>query len=127
LIDQYARKVGKSIRRMNRQALHHLKAYSWPGNVRELQNVIERSVTLCESDEFTVDASWLSNRPAIDGPLKLSSTLAAQERTIIEDALRATRGRVDGPSGAAVRLGIPRSTLESRIRALKIDKTQFRA
>jgi PAS domain S-box-containing protein len=68
LIDRYARKAGKSIRRVNRQALHHLLSYSWPGNVRELQNVIERSLIVCESDEFTVDESWLSTRPPIDGP-----------------------------------------------------------
>ena len=92
-----------------------------------MQNIIERSIIVCESDEFTVDESWLSTRPAIDGQLKLASTLAAQEKTIIEDALRITGGRVDGPSGAAVRLGMPRSTLESRIRALKIDKSRFRA
>jgi PAS domain S-box-containing protein len=127
LIDRYAQKAGKSIRRVNRKALHRLQSYPWPGNVRELQNVIERSVIVCESDEFTVDESWLSTRSAIDGQLKLSSALAAQEKTIIEDALRATGGRVYGPSGAAARLGIPRSTLESRIRALKIDKTRFRA
>jgi formate hydrogenlyase transcriptional activator len=127
LIDRYARKAGKSIRSVNRQALHRLQSYSWPGNVRELQNVIERSVIVCESDEFTVDKSWLSTRPAIGGRLKLSSALAAQEKAAIEDALRATRGRVDGPAGAAAGLGMPRSTLESRIRSLKIDKTRFRA
>ena len=126
-IDRYARKGGKAIRRVNAQALHRLQAYPWPGNVRELQNVIERSVIVCESDEFTVDESWLSKRPGVDGPLKLSSALVTQEKTIIEEALRATGGRVYGPSGAAVRLGLPRSTLESRIRALKIDKTRFRA
>jgi formate hydrogenlyase transcriptional activator len=107
--------------------MQRLQSYSWPGNVRELQNVIERSVIVCDSDEFTVDKSWLSTRTAIDGPLKLSSALAAQEKTSIEDALRATRGRVDGLAGAAARLGMPRSTLESRIRSLKIDKTRFRA
>jgi formate hydrogenlyase transcriptional activator len=127
LIDRYAQKAGKSIRRVNKKALHRLQSYPWPGNVRELQNVIERSVIVCESDEFTVDESWLSTRPAIDGQLKLSSALVAQEKTIIEDALRATGGRVYGPSGAAARLGIPRSTLESRIRALEIEKTRFRA
>ncbi len=125
-IDRYARKAGKSIPKVNRQALHRLQSYPWPGNVRELQNVIERSVIVCESDEFTVDENWLSTRLGISGPLKLSSALAALEKRIIEDALRATGGRVDGPSGAAARLGTPRSTLESRIRALKIAKTHFR-
>jgi transcriptional regulator with GAF, ATPase, and Fis domain len=126
LIERYARKAGKSIRRVNSKALRRLQSYPWPGNVRELQNVIERSVIVSESDEFTVDESWLGAAPMVDGPIKLSSMLAAQEKTIIQDALRATSGRVDGPSGAAARLAIPRSTLESRIRALKIDKSRFR-
>jgi formate hydrogenlyase transcriptional activator len=126
-IERYARKAGKSIRRVNRRALARLQSYPWPGNVRELQNVIERSMILCDTDEFTVDESWLSTKPAIDSRLKLSSSLAAHEKAILEDALRATGGRVFGPSGAAARLGIPRSTLESKIRALKINKSRFRA
>ena len=126
LIARYAREAGKSIRRVNKQALHRLQSYPWPGNIRELQNVIERSVIVCESDEFTIDESWLSTRRASDGPLKLSSALAAQEKTMVEEALRAAGGRVDGPSGAAAHLGVPRSTLESRIRALKIDKSRYR-
>ena len=125
-IDRYARKAGKSIRQVNKRALDHLQSYLWPGNVRELQNVIERSVIVCDSDEFTVDESWLSTRPAVDRPAKFANNLAAQERAIVEEALRATKGRVFGPSGAAERLGIPRSTLESKIRALKIDKDRFR-
>jgi PAS domain S-box-containing protein len=126
-IDRYARKAGKAIRRLNRRALDRLQSYPWPGNVRELQNVIERSVIVCDTDEFTVDESWLSTKPTIDNRMKLSSTLAAHERAIVEDALRATSGRVFGPSGAAARLGIPRSTLESKIRVLKINKRRFRA
>jgi PAS domain S-box-containing protein len=126
-IERYARKAGKSIRRVNRRTLERLQSYPWPGNVRELQNVIERSVILCDTDEFTVDESWLSTKPALDSRLKLSSSVAAHEKTIVEDALRATGGRVFGPSGAAARLGIPRSTLESKIRALKINKGRFRA
>ena len=126
-IDRYARKSGKTIRRVNKRTLDHLRSYPWPGNVRELQNVIERSVIVCDTDEFTVDESWLSARPTIEGRLALSGTLAAHERGIIEDALRASGGRVFGPSGAAARLGIPRSTLESKIRGLKINKSRFRA
>jgi PAS domain S-box-containing protein len=126
-IDRYARRAGKSIRRVNRRALDRLQSYPWPGNVRELQNVIERSVIVCDTDEFTVDESWLSTKPAINDRLTLSSALGAHEKAIVEDALRATGGRVFGPSGAAARLGIPRSTLESKIRALKINKSRFRA
>ena len=81
---------------------------------------------VCDTEEFTVDESWLSGRPAIEGPLALSGTVAAHEKTLIEDALRACGGRVYGPAGAAERLGIPRSTLESKIRALRINKNRFR-
>jgi formate hydrogenlyase transcriptional activator len=88
--------------------------------------VIERSVIVCETDEFAVDESWLSTRPPIEKRLGLAGALAAYEKTLLEDALRATGGRVFGPSGAAARLGVPRSTLESRIRALKINKGRFR-
>jgi formate hydrogenlyase transcriptional activator len=95
--------------------------------VRELQNVIERSVILSDTDEFTVDEGWLSPQAAQSVTrIGLFNSLAEQEKAMVEDALRASRGRVFGPSGAAVRLGIPRSTLESKIRALKIDKSLFR-
>jgi PAS domain S-box-containing protein len=126
-IARYARNAGKSFRRVNKRTLDQLRSYPWPGNVRELQNVIERSVIVCDTDEFTIDESWLSARPTIEGRLALSGTLAAHEKAIIEDALRASGGRVFGPSGAAARLGIPRSTLESKIRAMKINKNRFRA
>jgi formate hydrogenlyase transcriptional activator len=125
-IDRYARNAGKTICRVNKRTLDHLRSYPWPGNVRELQNVIERSVIVCETNEFTVDESWLSARSPIEGPLALSGTVAGQEKALIEDALRACGGRVYGPAGAAARLAIPRSTLESKIRALRINKNRFR-
>jgi formate hydrogenlyase transcriptional activator len=125
-IDRYSRKAGKTIRRVNKRTLDHLRSYPWPGNVRELQNVIERSVIVCDTEEFTVDESWLSTRPNIEGRLALRGSLADHEKAVIEDALRASGGRVFGSSGAAARLGIPRSTLESKIRSLKINKSRFR-
>lgn len=125
-IDRYARKAGKTIRRVNKRTLNLLQSYPWPGNVRELQNVIERSMILCEGDEFIVDESWLSTRITTNSKSTMSGALSAREKAMIEDALRASGGRVFGPSGAAARLGIPRSTLESRIRALKINKNRFR-
>ena len=94
--------------------------------MRELQNVIERSVIVCDTDEFTVDESWVSTAPARDSRV-LSTTVASHERAVIEEALRASGGRVFGPSGAAARLGIARSTLESKIRGLGIDKNRFRS
>src|SRR5262249_8240446 len=125
-IDRYARNAGKTIRRVNNRTLDRLRAYPWPGNVRELQNVIERSVIVCDTDEFRIDESWLSTASPAKNSRVLSSTLASHERTIIEDALRASGGRVFGPSGAAARLCIARSTLESKIRGLGIDKNRFR-
>ena len=129
-IDRYARKMGRTIRRMNRRSLELLQAYPWPGNIRELQNVIERSVIVCESENFSIDESWLSRQPwaaESKGPAELSQKVAAQEKEMIESALKESRGRVFGPLGAAIRLGIPRSTLESKIRSLRIDKNRFKS
>jgi formate hydrogenlyase transcriptional activator len=126
-VNRYARTAGKTFRRVSKRTLDYLQSYPWPGNVRELQNIIERSVIVSDSDEFTIDERWLAprgGRPRAD--VGLSGALSSQEKAMVEDALRATRGRVFGPSGAAALLGIPRSTLESKIRALKIDKRRFR-
>jgi formate hydrogenlyase transcriptional activator len=128
-IDRYARKAGKHFKRVERRTLHLLQSYPWPGNIRELQNVVERSVILCESDIFSIDESWLpSPLPATDSErqIDLPRRLEEQEKKMIEEALKASRGRVFGPTGAAAKLGIPRSTLESKIRSLKIDKNCFK-
>ena len=127
-ISRFAAKAGKKIRSVNRAALERLMAYSWPGNIRELQNVIERSVILCDSENFSVDESWLSGGleeiPAAEHTaLRLS---ASQEKSAIEAALAEAGGRISGPNGAAARLGIPASTLDSKIKVLKIDKHRFR-
>src|SRR5260370_264002 len=128
-IDRYARKSGKHFKNVEKRTLQVLQSYPWPGNIRELQNVIERSVILCESDIFSIDESWLPlPLPATESKrhIELPRRLEAQEKNIIEEALKASRGRVFGPTGAAAKLGIPRSTLESKIKALKIDKNRFR-
>jgi formate hydrogenlyase transcriptional activator len=122
-IDRFASKTGKKITKIDRKSLEHLQTYSWPGNIRELQNVIERSVILCESDEFSVDESWLTLRPAAVQPLR--EDLVDQEKKRIEAALAEAGGRVSGPSGAAAKLGMPASTLDSKIKSLKIDKRRF--
>jgi formate hydrogenlyase transcriptional activator len=114
---------------MNKRSLDLLQAYPWPGNIRELQNVIERSVIVCDTETFSVDESWLSQQPLATEPksqLEFSQKLAVQEKEMIEAALSASRGRVFGPLGAAAKLGMPRSTLESKIRSLKIDKNSFK-
>ena len=127
-IDRYARKLAKTITTLDIKTLDLLESYPWPGNIRELQNVIERSVILCETESFSVDESWLS-QPAqrkTNEQVYLSEKVAAREKEIIETALRECQGRVFGPSGAAAKLGIARSTLESKIRSLKINKNRFK-
>jgi formate hydrogenlyase transcriptional activator len=129
-IDRYARKAGKNITSVDRKTLQLLQSYPWPGNIRELQNVVERSVIVCETETFSVDESWLSQQPRdkrSGGKLYLSQKLAATEKEIIEQALRESQGRVFGPSGAAAKLGIARSTLEMKIRSLNINKNRFKA
>jgi PAS domain S-box-containing protein len=129
-IDRYARKAGKNIKRVNKKTLELLQSYRWPGNIRELQNVIERSVILCETEIFSIDENWLAQpaplTPESNQQDELPRRLLVQEKDMIEAALKETRGRVSGPTGAAAKLGIPRSTLESKIRLLKIDKNRFR-
>jgi formate hydrogenlyase transcriptional activator len=128
-IDRFARKAGKSIRGMNKKTLNLFLSYPWPGNIRELQNVVERSVIVCETENFSVDESWLSRKPLANeakSQSELSQKFAAQEKEMIETALRASGGRVSGPSGAAAKLGLHRSTLESKIASLKINKYRFK-
>jgi formate hydrogenlyase transcriptional activator len=128
-IDRYARKAGKHITTVEKRTLEVLQSYPWPGNIRELQNVIERSVIVCETEKFSVDESWLLRQPIATEPnkeLALFRRLPSREKAIIEAALRESGGRVSGPSGAAVKLGIPGSTLDSKIRSLKIDKNRFK-
>jgi formate hydrogenlyase transcriptional activator len=129
-INRFARKAGKSFQAVNKKSLELLQSYAWPGNIRELQNVIERSVIVCETENFSVDESWLSRQPPATEPnpeLGLFKKVPSQEKAIIEAALSESGGRVYGPSGAAAKLGMPRSTLESKIRSLKINKNRFDA
>ena len=128
-IDRYATKAGKRIRGINRATLERLKSYSWPGNIRELQNVIERSVIVCETENFTVDERWLGGEPEERNqvPGVLAKMPAAQERQTIEAALAEAQGRISGPAGAAAKLGIPASTLDSKIKTFKINKHRFKS
>jgi formate hydrogenlyase transcriptional activator len=123
-MDRYAAKQGKRIRRVEKRTAELLESYQWPGNIRELQNVIERAMILCDSDTFFVEEAWL--RPEAEPPIGLQPSLLNQERGLIEAALAETRGRISGPDGAARRLGVPRTTLESKIKSPRIDKYRFR-
>jgi formate hydrogenlyase transcriptional activator len=128
-IDRYAKKAGKKFRAISRKTLALFETYDWPGNVRELQNVIERAVVLCDGDTFSIDETWLrrTSRRSPGPEVPLTATVVAHEKELIEAALSESNGRIAGPSGAAARLGIPRQTLESKIRSFGIDKHRFRA
>jgi formate hydrogenlyase transcriptional activator len=129
LIDRYGKKAGKKFTCIAKSTLELFQAYDWPGNIRELQNVIERAVVLCDGETFSIDETWLkrpSPRPA-GREVPLMATVVAHERELIEAALAKSNGRIAGPSGAAAKLGIPRQTLESKIRSLGINKNRFGA
>jgi formate hydrogenlyase transcriptional activator len=121
-VGRYAKGTGKKIRHIGKRTLDQLQHYHWPGNIRELQNVVERAVILSDSDTFDVDESWLKGESAQAPQQEGFSALANREVEMIEAALAECHGRISGPSGAAAKLGIPRQTLESKIRRLGIDK-----
>jgi formate hydrogenlyase transcriptional activator len=124
LIDRYAQTAGKKFRNINKATLAMFQTYDWPGNVRELQNVIERAVILSDGETFSVDETWLTPvTPKTAAPsVPLVANLIDHEREMIETALREAEGFVSGPTGAATKLGIPRQTLESKIRKLGINR-----
>jgi len=126
-VKRYAEKAGKHIRRIDNNTLERCQSYEWPGNIRELQNIVERSVILCGGDTFWIEKAWLASiqppRPELAGPLP--DTLQNQERKMIETALAESKGKVAGPEGAAAKLGIPRSTLDTKIKQLGINKHRF--
>jgi formate hydrogenlyase transcriptional activator len=129
LIDRYAQTAGKKIRNITRKTLDVFQAYDWPGNIRELQNVVERAVILCDGETFCVDETWLTPvtlKSAATG-VPLVANLVEREKEMIETALRETQGLISGPTGAATKLGIPRQTLESKIRKLRINRHRFKA
>jgi formate hydrogenlyase transcriptional activator len=128
LVERYARKAGKRIRSISRETLDLFQSYGWPGNIRELQNVIERAVILCDGEIFCVDGSWLAPIAPRSNvrSVPLNADLADREKSAIEEVLRETGGRISGTMGAAAKLGMPRQTLESKIRKLRINQRRFK-
>jgi formate hydrogenlyase transcriptional activator len=128
-IDRFSKRAGKKFRTIDKRSLRVFQAYLWPGNVRELQNVVERAVILSEGETFAVDEAWLS-RELRAGPKRvgtLTDRLLKQEKEMIEAALAASNGRISGSSGAAIKLGLPSRTLDSKIKRLKINLYRFKA
>ena len=127
LVDRYAKKAGKQIRSISKRTLQLFQSYDWPGNVRELQNVIERAVIVCDGETFQVDASWLKpTTPFAKASVAFAADIAEREKVIIENALRDSKGLISGPGGAAAKLGLPRQTLESKIRKLRINRYRYK-
>jgi formate hydrogenlyase transcriptional activator len=128
LIDRYAQKAGKKITDISKKTLDLFRTYDWPGNIRELQNVIERAVILCDGETFSVDETWLTRLApkSTASRIPLVASLDEREKEMIENALRETEGIIGGPSGAALKLGVPRQTLESKIRKLGINRYRFK-
>jgi DNA-binding NtrC family response regulator len=127
-VKRYAEKARKHISKIDKNTLKLCQSYPWPGNIRELQNIVERSVILCTGDTFWIDEAWLSNQDALhlesSGPL--TRNVKNYEKDLIEVALAKSKGKVAGPNGAAAKLGIPRSTLDLKIKQLNIKKHTIR-
>ena len=127
-INRFGKRAGKKFQTIDKKSLKAFQSYAWPGNVRELQNVIERAVILSEGETFAMDEGWLRTElranPRRTGTLH--GTLVKQEKEMIEAALVASQGRISGPSGAAIQLGLPSRTLDSKIKRLKINKYRFK-
>ncbi len=123
-VKRYAEKAGKQISKIDKNTLKLCQSYPWPGNIRELQNIVERSVILCTGDTFWIDEAWLSSQdtPRPKSSVPLTQTLDNYEKELIEAALAESNGKVAGPNGAAAKLGIPRSTLDLKIKQLNIKK-----
>jgi formate hydrogenlyase transcriptional activator len=123
---RFAARTGKKITQIEKRSLSAMQQYSWPGNVRELQNVVERSVILAEGEVLQVDTDMLMDESPSIVPTAISTIFRSDRKVEIETALRETHGKVYGPCGAAARLGLPATTLDSQIRALRINKHQFK-
>jgi transcriptional regulator with GAF, ATPase, and Fis domain len=129
-----ASKAGKRITTIQPHAMELLRQYRWPGNIRELQNVIERAVILTDDETLSFEdvplhqptrAPSLTPAPSFY-PLAVIDSAEARERHRIESALAECKGQVAGPRGAASKLGMPRSTLEVKLRRLSINRYRFK-
>jgi formate hydrogenlyase transcriptional activator len=126
-LDRLTARLGRRFAGIDRRSMESMMAFSWPGNIRQLQNIIEHSAILCDEAMLRVPQSLMVEAHAHTGSVsKLDTALNTNEQLMIEQALAESAGRVAGHEGAAVRLGVPASTLESKIKRFKIDKLRYR-
>lgn len=119
--ETYARRLGRTLPRLSREELSRLAAHPWPGNVRQLQNVIERAVILSGSErELRVELPEVDVlQPPVREP---ENSLDAVQRAHIIHVLESTGWVIGGPRGAAVKLGMKRTTLNFRLKKLGISQ-----
>jgi len=120
---KHGKRHGREIERIDRRTMSLFENYHWPGNVRELENLVERAVITSRGGTLRLPRGAFAIQ---ERPIQLNEQLRGQERESIEMALRQARGRISGPKGAARALGMPASTLESKLKRLGIDKYNFR-
>lgn len=120
-VREFSRRMNRSIEQIDAHALDGMSAYHWPGNVRELANVLERAVIVCQEKVLRLKHLGLPAGPGAGGDSGPIGTLEEMERQHIKRALEKAGGVLGGPQGAAVMLGLNRSTLWSRIKRLGID------
>jgi transcriptional regulator with GAF, ATPase, and Fis domain len=125
-LDRLVRRLGRDFEGIEPDSLERLMAFSWPGNIRQLQNVIEHSAILCDDRMLAVPSKLIAEQRAVRIVSRLNAALRTDERRMIEQALEEAEGRVAGSTGAAARLGLPASTLESKIKRFNIDKLRYR-
>jgi formate hydrogenlyase transcriptional activator len=123
-LHHFARRLNKSLVRIDPDALRQLKEYHWPGNVRELENIMERAAIVAEGGTLHIDPHWLQpTRQEQVEPMNPRSSLAEIERRAILDALKRCQGRIYGSHGAAAVLGLKPTTLYGKMRKHRISKS----
>jgi formate hydrogenlyase transcriptional activator len=126
-VSVFAREMGRTITTIPSRTLAALQQWHWPGNIRELQNVIERAVILSKGPTLEIpDATFQEKAvPARPAGRVIPALYADGERAIILRALQDARGVIGGPNGAAAKLGLRRTTLQSKMRKLGIVRPSF--
>jgi PAS domain S-box-containing protein len=125
-VSRHARRMGKTIESIPPEAMEAFTRWKWPGNIRELENFLERAVILTRGPELYVPLAELEDiEEEEEGAASANPTLQAAERETILRALRDAKGVIGGPGGAAERLALKRTTLNSKIRKLGIARAEY--